>query len=168
MALRQQLGLVARQAWMLDEVLPLLSFSEGRTFRLAVRLRRQLQPGEEECLGLLRAVKLRCAGTTLLKLREWPPCCCADGRWTISGPLWIGPLQDHATRGASERSGAGEPLDRDLQPPFVATSAEDPGSPPLVWPTAELAKRLGCGGPPPLNQLVQALHRKGFQAFASG
>lgn len=175
MALRQQLGLVARQAWMLGRgVLPLLSFSEGRTFRLAVRLRRQLQPGEEECLGLLA----RCEGCgaqraqPLLKLREWPPCCCADGRgrWTISGPLWIGPLQDHATLAVLQSDPVLE--NRAL----IATSsrrllqrlAEDPGSPPLVWPTAELAKRLGCGGPPPLNQLVQALHRKGFQAFASG
>ena len=41
MALRQQIGLVARQAWMLGRGLqPLFSFSEGRTFRLALRLRR--------------------------------------------------------------------------------------------------------------------------------
>ena len=58
MALRQQLGLVARQAWMLGRgVLPLLSFSEGRTFRLAVRLRRQLQPGRRSAWACWRAVK---------------------------------------------------------------------------------------------------------------
>ena len=88
----------------------------------------------------------------------------------IRDRLWIGPLQDHATLAVLQ-------IDPVLENrALIATSsrrllqrlAEDPGSPPLVWPTAELAKRLGCGGPPPLNRLVQALHRKGFQAFASG
>ena len=46
--------------------------------------------------------------------------------------------------------------------------AADLGSPPKVWPTAELAKRLGSGGPPPLNRLVHAMRQQGHQAFASG
>jgi tRNA (guanine26-N2/guanine27-N2)-dimethyltransferase len=52
MALRQQIGLVARQAWMLGRGLqPLFSFSEGRTFRLALRLRRQIQRAMNRSLG---------------------------------------------------------------------------------------------------------------------
>jgi len=44
----------------------------------------------------------------------------------------------------------------------------DPGSPATVWPTDELARRVGIGGPPPLNQLVTAVRRAGFQAYPSG
>ena len=175
MALRQQLGLLARQAWLLGRgIQPLLSFSEGRTFRLAVRLHRQLQPLEEKCLGLV--ARCECCGAQdfqpLMKLRGWPPCCCSEGegRWTVSGPLWIGPLQDQGTLMA---------LKADpwlVQPDAIATStrrllrrlAADLGTPPTVWPTAELAKRLGASGPPPLNDLVQALRQQGHQAFSSG
>ena len=44
----------------------------------------------------------------------------------------------------------------------------DPGSPATVWATDELARRVGIGGPPPLNQLVTAVRRAGFQAYPSG
>ena len=48
LALRLQLGLLARQAWMLGRgVQPLLAFSEGRTFRLAVRLARRPTAAED-------------------------------------------------------------------------------------------------------------------------
>ena len=99
MALRQQIGLVARQAWMLGRGLqPLFSFSEGRTFRLALRLRRQIPAGDEQKLGLVARCE-RCGAQRvqpLLKLSGWPACDCAagQGRWSISGPLWIGPLQE--------------------------------------------------------------------------
>ena len=48
---------LARQAWMLGRGLqPLFSFSEGRTFRLALRLRRQIPAGDELKLGLVALV----------------------------------------------------------------------------------------------------------------
>ena len=174
-ALRQQLGLLARQAWLLGRgIQPLLSFSEGRTFRLAVRFHRQLQPLEEQCLGLV--ARCECCGAQdfqpLLKLTGWPPCYCSEGegRWSVSGPLWIGPLQDQATLMAL----LADPWL--VQSDAIATSSRrlllrlvaDHGIPPTVWPTAELAKRLGSSGPPPINDLVQALRQKGHQASASG
>ena len=104
LALRLQLGSVARAAWALGRgIRPLLAFSEGRTFRTAVRLRRHPAAGEEEQLGLLA----HCHGCgdqqvqSLLRLRQWAPCRCGTDQATapplaISGPLWIGPLQDCA------------------------------------------------------------------------
>ena len=44
----------------------------------------------------------------------------------------------------------------------------DPGDGPIVWPTDELARRLGMGGPPALGPLVQALQAAGYRASASG
>ena len=54
LALRLQLALVARSAWAQGRgVVPLVSFSDGRTFRTAVRLDRSPQQLEERNLGLL-------------------------------------------------------------------------------------------------------------------
>ena len=38
----------------------------------------------------------------------------------------------------------------------------DPGDIPTVWPTDELVRRLGIGGPPALGPLVQALQVAGI------
>ena len=38
----------------------------------------------------------------------------------------------------------------------------DPGDRPTVWPTDELVRRLGIGGPPALGPLVQALQVAGI------
>ena len=175
MALRQQIGLVARQAWLLGHgVQPLFSFSEGRTFRLALRLLRQIPAGDEKKLGLVARCE-RCGAQRvqpLLKLSGWPACHCVDGqgRWSISGPLWIGPLQeepllqqliaDAQDLGLQQISPVTLRLLRRLQ--------ADPGDCPTVWPTDELASRLGGGGPPALGRLVQALHAEGYRASASG
>lgn len=175
MALRHQIALVARQAWMLGRgVQPLVCFSEGRTFRIALRLRRQIQPQEEARLGLLA----RCeacgaqAVQSLIKLGNWPTCHCSpgQGRWSISGPLWIGALQDPLT--------LQQLIDDAVQLDGKSMSAAtfrlmqrllaDPGEPALVWSTDELARRLGTGGPPPLALLVQALRKAGYRSTASG
>ena len=175
LALRHQLGLLARQAWMLGRGLqPLLCFSEGRTFRVGVRMRRHLQPGEEHRLGLLARCDA-CGSQVVQILRNlsgWPTCRCASGagRWSVSGPLWIGPLQDPQTLAALRR----DPWLR--EPGAISNQTQrllerleaDPGSPATVWPTDELARRVGVGGPPPLNQLVTAVRRAGFQAYPSG
>ena len=84
----------------------------------------------------------------------------------MSGPLWIGPLQDLQTLAALR----GDPW---LQEPGAISNRTkrllerleaDPGSPATVWATDELARRLGGGGPPPLTQLVTAVQQAGFQA----
>ena len=169
LALRQQLGLLARQAWLLGRGLqPLMSFSDGRTFRLAVRLKRLLQPDEEATLGLLA----RCGtcgaqqSQPLLRLRNWSACHCPpeQGRWAISGPLWLGPLQQV------------DVLEELMASPVPVASATrrllqrlqaDPGGLGHVWATAELARRCGSG-PPPLQQLVEALCTQGYRAWPSG
>ena len=175
MALRLQIGLVARQAWMLGRgVLPLFSFSEGRTFRIALRLQRQVSSPDETCLGLVARCE-RCGAQRvqpLLKLSGWPSCHCTDGdgRWSIIGPLWIGPLQ-HVTLLqqliAEAQDLAGEQISARTMRLLQRLQA-DPGDCATVWPTDELARRLGNGGPPPLGQLVQALHEAGHRASASG
>jgi tRNA (guanine26-N2/guanine27-N2)-dimethyltransferase len=171
LALRLQLGCVARAAWGQGRgIEPLFSFSEGRTFRTAVRLRRRASPGQEGQLGLLA----HCHGCgyqevqPLLRLRQWQGCLCPPkpvAPLAISGPLWIGPLQDPAflaamaTEGhASLGPGSGR---------LLAQLAADPGLPACCWPTAEIGRRLG-GGPPPLVELVAALRAKGWLAVASG
>jgi len=169
LALRQQLGLLARQAWLLGRgIQPLLSFSDGRTFRLAIRLTRQLQFGEESQLGLLA----RC-GTCgaqqrqpLLQLRNWSACHCPSeqGRWAISGPLWLGPLQQVDLLEALMASPLPvAPATRRLLQRLQA----DPGGLGCVWSTAELARRCGSG-PPPLRRLVAALRAEGYKAWPSG
>ena len=177
LALRLQLGVVAREAWAQGRgVWPLLSFSEGRTFRTAVQLRRAPAAGEELRLGLLA----HCHGCgdqqvqPLLRLRTWAPCRCGGGAsaatppLAISGPLWIGPLQDPATLEAL--------LDEARQAPASACPAslrllrrlaDDPGETPRCWPLALIARQLG-GGPPPLQALIEALRRQGHGAWSSG
>jgi tRNA (guanine26-N2/guanine27-N2)-dimethyltransferase len=189
LALRLQLGTVARAAWAMGRgVEPLFSFSEGRTFRTAVRLRRRAGQGEEQQLGLLA----HCHGCgaqevqPLLRLRQWQPCLCpasqaqprvaqplakqplAKQPLAISGPLWIGPLQDPALLAAM--ASLGETLPGSLGAAgarLLGQLAADPGVPPVCWPTAEIARRLSCG-PPPLAALVAALQDEGWVALASG
>ena len=179
MALRQQIGLVARQAWMLGMgVQPLVSFSEGRTFRVCLRLRQQLTADEETCLGLIA----RCEGCgaqaaqPLLRLKDWSPCRCAAGdrrwisRWIISGPLWIGPLQDPVTLDALLADAFSSSEDR-ITPEtrrLLQRLRDDPGVPATVWSTDELSSRLAASGPPPLRKLQRALHAEGYAAVPSG
>ena len=183
LALRLQLGVVAREAWAQGRgVTPLLSFSEGRTFRTAVRLRRSPAAGEEARLGLLA----HCHGCgdqqvqPLLRLRAWAPCRCGLGggpdggnpgtqpALAISGPLWIGPLQDPAT--------LENLLDEATKAPDSACPASlrllqrlaaDPGGTPRCWPLALIGRQLG-GGPPSLQALVEALRHQGHGAWSSG
>ena len=174
LALRLQLGSIARAAWALGRgIEPVLSFSEGRTFRTAVRLRRQPPADELRQLGLLA----HCHGCgdqqvqPLLQLRQWQRCLCPGeaASLCISGPLWIGPLQDLQTltrlqdRAAAASAQALAPLSRRL----LAQLAADPGDLPRCWPTSQIARWLGTG-PPPLQALVSGLRARGFRAVASG
>ena len=174
LALRLQLGVQARAAWVLGRgIEPVFSFSEGRTFRTAVRLRRKPGPQAERLLGLLA----HCHGCgdqqvqSLVQLRQWRPCLCPDqanASLSISGPLWIGPLQDPACLEAM--ASAPGACSASLSPAgarLLAQLRRDDGLPARCWPLAELAKRLG-GGPPPLGALVEALRLQGWSAQASG
>ncbi|PSB36580.1 N2,N2-dimethylguanosine tRNA methyltransferase [Aphanothece cf. minutissima CCALA 015] len=175
-ALRLQLGLLARTAWAMGRGLtPLLSFSEGRAFRTAVRLERHPAPGEEGHLGLVA----HCHGCgdqqvqSLGRLGRWRPCGCpaisAEGPpLAVSGPLWIGPLQDPATLTTmlQEAEVGGAHLDRPGRRLLERLRA-DPAATPRCWPVDAIARHLGQG-PPPLADLVAALTVQGFAAAASG
>lgn len=174
LALRLQLGVQARAAWVLGRgIEPVFSFSEGRTFRTAVRLRRKPGPQAERLLGLLA----HCHGCgdqqvqSLVQLRQWRSCLCPDqanARLSISGPLWIGPLQDPASLEAlASASGASSASLSPAGARLLAQLRRDDGLPARCWPLAELAKRIG-GGPPPLGDLVEALRQQGWSAQASG
>lgn len=171
LALRLQLGTVARTAWAMGRgIQPLLAFSEGRTFRSAVRLQRHPAPRQEEQLGLL-ALCHGCGDQQvqpLLRLRQWQPCHCRPGQappLAVSGPLWIGPLQEPALLAAMAADGearVGRGAHRLLE-----RLRHDPGWPARCWPTAEIGRRLGTG-PPPLQRLVASLQAEGWSTSASG
>lgn len=173
LALRLQLGVIARAAWTAGRGLtPLFSFSEGRTFRTAVRVHRRPSAGEEEQLGLVSYCH-RCGDQqvqSLRRLRPWAACDggCGEGGWplSISGPLWIGALQHPQTLAAmatiqQQRRLASPATERLLQA-LVA----DSGWTPRCWPTDSIGHWLG-GGPPPLRPLVAALEQAGHHACVS-
>jgi len=174
LALRLQVASVARAAWAMGRgVEPLFSFSEGRTFRTAIRLRRRAVAGEERQLGLLA----HCHGCgdqqvqSLLRLRGWQACLCPAGQappLAVSGPLWIGPLQHSPTLEAMGRQALQSPAS--LGAPaarLLAALHADPGEPARCWPLAEIGRRL-AGGPPRLERLQEGLRLRGHRASASG
>ncbi|EDY37855.1 N2,N2-dimethylguanosine tRNA methyltransferase [Cyanobium sp. PCC 7001] len=176
LALRLQIGVVARAAWALGRgIQPLFSFSEGRTFRTAIRLRRRPAQREEQQLGLLA----HCHGCgeqwsqSLLQLRRWPACACAGGTLAVSGPLWLGPLQDLPlleSMAAAEVAvvAAGGPASLGLAGGrLLRALGRDAGEPARCWSSAEVGRRLG-GGPPRLEALLAALHQDGWSAGPSG
>ena len=186
LALRLQLAALAREAWLLGRgIEPLFSYSDGRTFRTAVRLRQRIRSGEEQQLGFLARCQ-RCgdqAVQALLDLQGWRPCACTDGcgRWAVSGPLWIGPLQDVSqingllTIGdrldAALGEGLSEGQDQTLAPRsrrMLEALLADPGQPACCWSTAELSRRLQLQGPPAIEPLVAALRAAGHSASVSG
>ena len=171
LALRLQLGVVARGAWSLGrDMEPLLSFSEGRTFRTAVRLSQTVSVGGEQQLGMVAHCP-RCGdqqAQSLLCLRPWAPCLCGRNTLSISGPLWIGPLQHPATLMAME--GQASTAQASLSKPaktLLDRLISDPGHPSRCWPTGLIGRCLGQDTPS-LGGLTQALRREGFFAVASG
>ena len=173
LALRLQLAVQARVAWAMGRGLePLFAFSEGRTFRTAVRITRSPAARAEEQLGLM-AYCHACGDQqvqSLLTLRQWQPCACPPGEappLSISGPLWIGPLQDlellaAMAAGPYPEGSVARPTSR-----LLTQLQADPASVARCWPTAEIAKRLG-GGPPPLQALLAAVRAEGWRAWPSG
>ncbi|MEB3265568.1 MAG: N2,N2-dimethylguanosine tRNA methyltransferase [Cyanobacteriota bacterium] len=172
LALRLQLGNLARAAWALGRGLtPLLSFSEGRTFRTAIRLARHPAAGEEAALGLVA----HCHGCgdqqvqPLLGLGRWAACRCGvHAPLAVSGPLWIGPLQEEGSVAELQAAAALDQVGVAMASRrLLARLAADPGAPARCWPTALMARHLGSG-PPPLTPLVDALRRRGYGAWVSG
>ncbi|MFM7436066.1 MAG: N2,N2-dimethylguanosine tRNA methyltransferase, partial [Vulcanococcus sp.] len=178
LALRLQIGVVARAAWALGRgVTPLFSFSEGRTFRVALQLQRRADPQQERLLGMLA----HCHGCgeqfsqSLWQLRRWPACGCGSEAppLAISGPLWLGPLQHGPTLEAmvAEAEVEAEALIGGAVAPaslrLLRRLLADPGLPVRCWPVAELARRLG-GGPPATEALLMAMRAEGFTALRSG
>jgi tRNA (guanine26-N2/guanine27-N2)-dimethyltransferase len=171
LALRLQLGAVARAAWALGRgIQPLFSFSEGRTFRSAIAIRRLAAAGEEGRLGLVA----HCHGCgdqqvqSLLRLGRWRPCLCgAAAPLAVSGPLWIGALQDPACLAALAQQAAASPASLGAEGGrLLARLAADSGGEARCWPTALIARCLGQG-PPPLGALVAALRAAGHTASVS-
>ncbi|MCS5698929.1 N2,N2-dimethylguanosine tRNA methyltransferase [Cyanobium sp. FGCU-52] len=172
LALRLQLGATARSAWALGRgMAPVLAHSEGRTFRTVVRLRRRPAAGELERLGLLAHCHA-CGDQqvqSLLRLRQWQACACPAGAspaLAVSGPLWIGPLQDPDTLGRLQRQADDQPDTlSDAGRRLLNRSAADDGAEPRCWPLATIARTLGQG-PPPLADLIQRLRSEGHRASA--
>ena len=171
LALRLQIGAVARAAWAQGRgIRPLFSFSEGRTFRTALAITRLPAAAEESMLGLVA----HCHGCgdqqvmSLLRLGRWQPCLCSAGAaLAVSGPLWIGPLQHPPCLESLAVEAAASPVS--VAPEsrrLLARLTTDVGALPRCWPTALIAQRLGQG-PPPLAALVAALRGQGHQASAS-
>lgn len=175
LALRLQLGVLARAAWSAGRGLtPLFSFSEGRTFRTAVRVHRRPAASEEEQLGLVSHCH-RCGDQqvqSLRRLRPWGACVCAgtsDGQgWplAISGPLWIGPLQHRQTLEAMAAIQGQRALAAAEGERLLGALTADSGWTARCWPTDAIGHWLG-GGPPPLRPLVAALEQAGHRACIS-
>ncbi len=170
LALRLQLGAIARAAWGQGRgIRPLLSLSDGRTFRTAVAIRRHPAAAEESQLGLTGYCH-GCGdhrGASLLQLRPgWLGRCPCGGEPVVSGPLWRGPLQDPAwLRAADAQAPAGTlaPASRRR----LEQLAADTGLPAEAWSQGDLGRRL-AQGPPPLAVLIERLRNGGWQAGVSG
>ncbi len=170
LALRLQLGVVARAAWCLGRgIKPLLNFSDGRTFRTAVQVQRSPSTGDEDQLGLLA----HCHGCgdqqvqSLKRLRGWQSCVCSTPPpLAVSGPLWIGPLQDpdwldhlSSLAAGGHTAEAGQRL--------LANLGADVGTGARAWPMAEIARR-SPSGTVRLRKLLERLDRAGWSASVSG
>ncbi len=173
-ALRLQIGLLARVAWSQGRGLdPVMSFSDGRAFRTAVRVRRHPRDDEEASLGFV-AVCHGCGDQqvqSLLHLKRWKPCACSSGgasALAVSGPLWIGPLQHLPTLDGMALASASLPgtLSR-AGATLLKRLRGDRGWPARSWPHALVARHLGTGSPA-LQGLVERLKQEGFLATASG
>ena len=173
-ALRLQLASVARQAWLLGRgVEPLVCFSDGRTFRIIVRVKRHLAFNEEAQLGFIARCHFCGVQTSqaLLKLKEWKQCFCNKGstQLAINGPLWLGPLQSENVLSKVKA------LSKNVPIPIIHKSRNlierlesDKGLPIYSWSTHELASRLSLKSQPSLDFFIKLLRAEGFIAFRNG
>ncbi len=172
-ALRIQLGVIARQAWLLRRgIEPLCCFCDGRAFRIAVRINRLIPTHQESLIGILGRCQFCGAQSsqTLLSLKSWQECSCNSrkGSWLFNGPLWLGPLQEKIFISKLLALEKVHPVHIDEQSKKLFERLKlDSGLPLFSWDTNELSKNLGLKGPPPLNHLIEALRKKNFKAHQS-
>jgi len=172
-AIRLQLGAIASKAWLFGRgIEPILSFSDGRTFRIFVRLKKGMSNEEESQLGFIARCNICGAQTSqqLIKLGEWKDCLCdkSSRHLIVNGPLWLGPLQSSLDLIKIKE------LSKELSIPInkktekiINRLLSDIGAPCFSWSTHELASRLPLNSPPPLDFMTRNLKLEGYQAFRS-
>jgi tRNA (guanine26-N2/guanine27-N2)-dimethyltransferase len=172
-AIRLQLGMVARAAWSLGRgVEPLFSHSDGRSFRTAIRLRRHPRVDEETQLGMVAF----CHGCgdqqvqSLFHLDRWVPCRCSPtgmSRLAVSGPLWIGPLQDRPTLDRMGQEAVQSPITISKEGSVLLARLQgDSGWPARCWPYSLIARQIGPELPS-RQRLMGHLRQRGFLAVSS-
>jgi len=171
LGLRLQIGAIARAAWAMGHgVQPLLSFSEGRTFRTGVQITRRPANAEENQLGI-QAYCHRCGNHWGCPLGAWKGLglCGCGAEPVCSGPLWRGPLQNSdvllAALELEQQSGCQSLALNSLRQ--LQRLITDPGAISEPFALGDLARQLG-GGPPGLKPLLAGLQQAGWQAAASG
>jgi tRNA (guanine26-N2/guanine27-N2)-dimethyltransferase len=173
-AIRLQLGMVARMAWCQGRgVEPLFCHSDGRSFRTAIRLLRHPRLDEETQLGMVAF----CHGCgdqqvqSLFHLGRWVPCRCSPAgtsKLAVSGPLWIGPLQDRSTLDGMGWEAKQSPITLSKEgAALLARLQGDRGWPARCWPYSLIARQIGPELPP-RQRLMEQLRQKGFLAVSSG
>ena len=172
--LRLQLAAVARQAWLLGRgIEPIACFSDGRTFRIFIRLKKGLVDQEEKKIGFIVRCEVCGAQTSqpLIQLKNWEKCSCdyGFGNFSINGPLWLGRLQ------SSEDLVRIRKLSQELSLPIISKSEilinrliADIGLPLFSWSANELAKRIRLASPPSLELIINYLTAEGYTALRNG
>lgn len=173
-ALRVQIASLAKQAWQMGKgIKPLVSFSDGRTFRICVKIKKEFESQEETNIGFLAKCN-QCGdqqSQPLLRLKGWGNCYCNNGKsnWIISGPIWLGLLQDQESINKIQRLANLIPI------PIVKPSKklleklrDDTGSPCFSWSSHELAQRCALKETPPLDSIIKILINRNYQGVKNG
>jgi tRNA (guanine26-N2/guanine27-N2)-dimethyltransferase len=104
----------------------------------------------------------------LLHLKCWGECLCQTPGLAISGPLWIGSLQDIPILDAMAAAAERFPITLGQESArLLGRLRADRASLPRCWPTTFIARHLGSSQPP-LQGLVSSLMEEGYQAGVSG
>ena len=86
----------------------------------------------------------------------------------MTGPLWIGPLQEPEVLGQLLTIAESQPMSLSSAGCRLLQRLQgDCGLPVCCWSTAELASRLRLVGPPAVEALVQSLVNAGHRACSS-
>ena len=172
-ALRVQIFAILKQSWILGLGLkPLISFSDGRTFRLVFQLKKNISNRDEDKIGFIS----RCQDcyqqfiTTLYKMSFFERCNCNHNfeRKLINGPLWLGELQ--CPLFIEELINIAETEDLLISKStkkLIKRLKSDQGLPPFCWSTAELASKLSLSKQPKTHLLAKALRDEGYICIES-
>ena len=146
--------MVAKAAWAMGRgIRPLFSFSEGRTFRTAIQLRRRPSLAKRSSSG---------CGPTAIAAPSSPNkacCACAAGRPAVAATTrrppyrfqdpWLGPLQDPLVLGEllQEAEGLPEACVASASRRLLEGLRVDDGLPVSCWPVDALANALVAAAP---------------------